>query len=68
MVSVSFVVKMSAEVGEGPTGWAEMLRLIAPHVPDDSWVIIEHVLSPEEARSSAALLRAVADEAGVTLT
>ena len=56
-----------APLGEGPTDWAQVLRLMAPHMPDDSWAILEHVLSPEEARSSVALLRAAAAEAGVTL-
>jgi hypothetical protein len=54
-------------LGQGLTDWAQVLRLMDPHMPDDSWAILEHVLSPEEARASVALLRAAAAEAGVTL-
>jgi sugar phosphate isomerase/epimerase len=54
-------------LGQGPTDWAQVLRLMAPHLPDDSWVILEHVLSPEEARASVALLRSKAAQTGVTL-
>lgn len=57
-----------APLGQGPTDWAEVLRLAAPHVPADSWVILEHVATPEEARASVALLRAAAAQAGVALT
>lgn len=57
-----------APLGTGPTDWAEVLRLVAPHLSQDSWVILEHVLTPEEARSSLALLRDAAAQAGVTLT
>ena len=54
-------------LGQGNTDWAEMLRLIAPHVPNDSWVILEHVLSADEGRASLKLLRSLAEEAGVEL-
>jgi sugar phosphate isomerase/epimerase len=54
-------------LGQGQTDWAQVLRLMAPHLPDDSWAILEHVLSPEEARASVAFLRATAAEVGVTL-
>lgn len=56
-----------APLGKGATDWAEMLRLAAPHIPDDSWVILEHVLSPEEGRTSLKILRAAATDARVTL-
>ena len=56
-----------APLGQGPTDWAQVLRLMAPHMPDDSWAVLEHVLSPEEARASVALLRAAAAEVGVAL-
>ncbi len=56
-----------APIGTGVTDWAEVLRLMAPHVPEDSWVILEHVLSPEEGRASYAHLQAAAGEVGVTL-
>ena len=54
-------------LGTGPTDWAQVLRLMAPHLPDDSWVILEHVLSPDEGRASYALLQDAAKEAGVAL-
>lgn len=56
-----------APLGEGPTDWAQVLRSMAPHMPEDSWAILEHVASPEEARASVALLREAAAEAGVAL-
>lgn len=56
-----------APLGEGPTDWGQMLGLIAPHVPDDSWVILEHVQTAEEGRASLALVREAAKAAGVTL-
>jgi sugar phosphate isomerase/epimerase len=56
-----------ALLGQGQTDWAEMLRLVEPHLPPDSWAILEHVQTPEEARSSVALLRAAAKKVGVTL-
>ena len=54
-------------LGAGNTDWAEMLRLVAPHMPEDSWVILEHVATPEEGRNSLGILRAAAKEAGVSL-
>jgi sugar phosphate isomerase/epimerase len=56
-----------APLGAGPTDWPEMLRLVAPHLPPDSWVILEHVQTPEEGRASLALLREAAAAAGVAL-
>jgi len=56
-----------APLGVGNTDWAEMLGLIAPHVPGDSWVILEHVATPEEAQNSLEILRAAAARAGVSL-
>ena len=56
-----------APITEDRTDWSQMLRLMAPHMPDDSWLILEHMFSPEEARASLAHLRAAADGAGVTL-
>jgi sugar phosphate isomerase/epimerase len=56
-----------APLGAGNTDWAEMLRLMAPHMPEDSWVILEHVATPEEGRTSLGILRAAAEEAGVSL-
>jgi sugar phosphate isomerase/epimerase len=56
-----------APLGAGNTDWAEMLRLMAPHMPEDSWVILEHVATPEEGRNSLEILRAAAAAAGVSL-
>ena len=57
-----------APLGAGLTDWSEVLRLMAPHLPPDSWVILEHVQTPEEGRASVARLRAAAATASVTLT
>jgi sugar phosphate isomerase/epimerase len=54
-----------APITEDPTDWAQVLRLMAPNLPKDSWVILEHVLSPAEARMSIAFLREAALSAGV---
>jgi sugar phosphate isomerase/epimerase len=54
-------------LGKGLTDWADVLCRMAPHLPDDSWVILEHVQTPAEARASLALLRAAAGKAGVVL-
>jgi sugar phosphate isomerase/epimerase len=56
-----------APLGKGATDWTQVLRLMAPHLPEDSWVILEHVMTPEEGRASFALLNACAAEAGVNL-
>ena len=56
-----------APITEDTTDWAQVLRLMAPHVPDDSWVILEHVFTPEEAATSLEHLRNAADAAGVVL-
>ncbi len=51
----------------GATDWADVLTRVAPHMPADSWLILEHVATPEEAAESLALLRAAAERAGVVL-
>jgi sugar phosphate isomerase/epimerase len=56
-----------APIGRGQTDWVQMLRLIAPHVPADSWVLLEHVLSPEEGRASFKILQEASRQAGVEL-
>jgi sugar phosphate isomerase/epimerase len=56
-----------APLGSSLTDWPEVLRLTAPHLPADSWLILEHVLSPEEAHTSVPLLRKYAQQAGVNL-
>ena len=55
-------------LGSSPTDWAEVLRMTAPHLPDDSWLILEHVADAEAARRDAERLRSHAVEAGVTLS
>jgi sugar phosphate isomerase/epimerase len=57
-----------APLGQGATDWAQVLRLVEPHLPADSWLILEHVATPEEARASLSYLRTTAAQAGVTLT
>ena len=54
-------------LGEGPTDWRQVLRLVAPHLPEDSWAILEHVQTPAEGRASLALLRDAAEAEGVVL-
>jgi sugar phosphate isomerase/epimerase len=54
-------------LGQGPTDWAEILRLTAPHLPADSWVVLEHVQSADEAEASLSLLREAAASVGVDL-
>ena len=56
-----------APITDDPTDWEQVLKLMEPHMPDDSWVILEHVATPEEAQTSLDHLRAVAESAGVTL-
>ena len=54
-------------LGKGVTDWAEVLRLMSPNLPDDSWLIVEHVQSDDEARSNLKYLRKAAASVGVTL-
>ena len=56
-----------ASITEDSTDWSQVLRLMAPHLPDDSWVILEHMFTPEETASSLAHLREAAEAAGVEL-
>jgi hypothetical protein len=44
-----------------------VLPLIEAHLPEDSWVILEHVKDAEEARLSLAHLGEAAAKAGVEL-
>jgi sugar phosphate isomerase/epimerase len=57
-----------APISAGNTDWSAVLRLMNPHLPADSWVILEHVATPEEARASLTLLREAATKAGVHLS
>jgi sugar phosphate isomerase/epimerase len=54
-------------LGEGRTDWAHFLICVAPHTPEDSWVILEHTQSAEETRNSVKMLREAAQKAGVLL-
>ena len=54
-------------LGEGVTDWAKVLKLMAPNLPDDSWVVLEHVETAEEARNSFEILQKAAAEVNVTL-
>jgi sugar phosphate isomerase/epimerase len=56
-----------APLGEGVTDWAQVLHLVSLHLPQDSWVILEHVATAEEAHTSLDLLRDAALKAGVLL-
>jgi sugar phosphate isomerase/epimerase len=56
-----------APLGSSSTDWSQVLRLMAPYLPDDSWVILEHVASKDEAHKSLYLLRQAAKEAGINL-
>lgn len=56
-----------APMGTSNTDWIEVLRLMAPHMADNSWLILEHVLSAEQARADVAHLRNYARQAGVEL-
>jgi sugar phosphate isomerase/epimerase len=55
-------------LGSSNTDWSQVLRLMNPNMPDDSWLILEHVSTPEEADSSLKILREAATKAGVTLS
>lgn len=67
-VSEGFHVHMGlSPLANGTTDWAAVLRMVAPHLPEESWVILEHVLSPDQGRDDYAILKAAADRAGVTL-
>jgi hypothetical protein len=56
-----------APITEDPTDWVQVLKLMEPQVPADSWVILEHVATAEEAHTSLAYLREAAAKANVTL-
>ncbi|MEM8737060.1 MAG: TIM barrel protein [Planctomycetota bacterium] len=51
----------------GHTDWGRFLTLVEPHLPEDSWVILEHILSADQARSSHRYLSDAAHRAGVSL-
>ncbi len=57
-----------APLGSSLTDWSQVLTLMQPNLPDDSWLILEHVSSPEEASNSLQLLHDAASRAGIELT
>jgi len=64
-VEEGFHLKMSlAPIGSGHTDWAELLACVDPHLPEDSWVIIEHCASPGEASKSVDIITRAAAQAG----
>ena len=54
-------------LGRGRTDWAGVLAAAAAIAPADSWAVVEHCASLDEARASVALLREAATRVGVTL-
>jgi hypothetical protein len=54
-------------LGSSNTDWSQVLRLMQPNMPEDSWLILEHVSTPAEADSSLKILREAAVKADVTL-
>ena len=56
-----------APLGSSATNWSQVLRLMYPRLPKDSWLILEHVSTPDEAAQSLKLLREAAEKAGVDL-
>lgn len=56
-----------APLGSSSTDWSQVLGLMAPSLPEDSWVILEHVATAEEASNSLRLLRQAAGQAGIIL-
>ena len=56
-----------APITDGATDWKAVLEGAAAVVPDDTWVLLEHVMSPEEGDASIAHLRGIASELGLEL-
>lgn len=54
-------------LGSTATNWAQVLCLVNDRLLAGSWVILEHVITLEEAAASLALLRKSAEQAGVIL-
>lgn len=54
-------------LGSSNTNWSQVLSLMSPHMPEDSWLILEHVATPEEADLGVTVLREAALQAGVNL-
>jgi len=51
--------------GSGATPWDVVLRECADHVPEDSWVIIEHIESLEDGRAAVPLITRIAQDLGI---
>ena len=43
-------------VGQGHTDWGDFIDRITPHTAPDTWCILEHIATPEEARATYAAL------------
>jgi len=56
-----------ASLKEGVTNWSEVIKMMVPNIPEDGWLMLEHVLSLEEAKDSLELVRNTADQAGIFL-
>lgn len=64
-----FHLKMGlAPLGTSLTDWPRVLQMMEKYMPDDSWLILEHVADIEEARASVDKLRTYAKQAGVSLS
>ena len=63
-----FHVRMGlTPLANGRSDWVKLLQYAGQHLPDDAWVVLEHVLSVEEGRESIRIVREAAKAAGVTL-
>lgn len=56
-----------APITRGPTDWELVLTLAGNHCPTDTWLLLEHVLSKEEAMASIRHLRRIAEEIDLQL-
>lgn len=54
-------------LAKGRSDWVRLLRYAGRHLADDAWVVLEHVLSPDEGRDSIRIVRDAAKAAGVIL-
>lgn len=56
-----------APLGSSPTDWSQVMALMAPNMPEDSWLILEHISTPAEADKSLRILRDAAARASVEI-
>lgn len=54
-------------LGKGVTNWKQVIENVVPWLDEESWLVIEHVQSSEEAGSSIKLIRDLCAEAGFRL-